>query len=69
MFMKRPGHRIFDYTPRFYNPETDKKERRKRRLGFTRQRKFGIKKKRSPIVWLVLIIVIIYIIIKLGGVT
>ena len=59
MFMKRPGHRIFDYTPRFYNPETDKKERRKS----------GIRKKRSPIVWLALIIVIIYIIIKLGGVT
>jgi hypothetical protein len=40
MLMKKPRHRIFDYTPRHYKPEEDKTERRKRRLGFSRQRKY-----------------------------
>jgi ATP/ADP translocase len=66
MFMKRPRHRVFDYPPRFYKPETDEQERRKRRLGFTRQRKY-IRRKRSPFIWLILIIMVIYIILKLGG--
>jgi len=34
MLMKKPQHRIFDYPPRFYKPEQDKGERRKRKLGF-----------------------------------
>jgi len=66
MFMKRPRHRVFNYTPRYYNPATDEKERRKRRLGFTRQRKY-IRKKRNPVVWAVLIFIVIYIILKLQG--
>jgi hypothetical protein len=66
MFMKRPSHRVFDYPPRFYKPENDEKERRKRRLGFSRQRKYQ-RKKRNPLIWLVLILMIIYIILKLQG--
>jgi hypothetical protein len=67
MFMRKPNHRIFDYPARFYKPETDEKERRKRRLGFTRQRKYGMRKRRSPLVWLVLIFLVIYIYLKLTG--
>lgn len=66
MFMKRPRHRVFDYPPRFYKPETDEKERRKRRLGFTRRT--HISKKRSSIIWLILIIALIYIILRLKGI-
>ena len=67
MFMKKPRHRVFDYPPRFYKPEEDEKERKKRRLGFSRQRKFQ-SKKRNPLIWLVLLILIVYIYLKLSGV-
>ncbi|MBZ0200000.1 MAG: hypothetical protein K8H86_09040 [Ignavibacteriaceae bacterium] len=67
MFMKKPRHRIFDYSPRFYNPATDEKEKKKRQLGFSRQRKF-IGKKRSPILWLVFAAAVIYLILKLQGI-
>ncbi len=65
MLMKRPKHRVFDYPPRFYKPEEDEKERKKRKLGFSRLRTFK-PRKRSPIFWLLLIIVIIYLILKLN---
>lgn len=66
MFIKKPRHRIFDYPPRFYKPETDEKEKKKRKLGFSRQRKF-IGKKRSPVLWLLFVIAVIYIVLKLKG--
>lgn len=66
MFFKKPRHRIFDYTPRFYKPEEDKDERLKRRLGFRRQSK--VKRKRtSPLIWGVLVLLVIYIYLKLSG--
>jgi uncharacterized membrane protein YvbJ len=64
--MKKPRHRVFDYPPRYYKPETDEQERRKRRLGFTRQRKH-ISRRRNPVVWAIFILVVIYIILKLQG--
>jgi uncharacterized membrane protein YvbJ len=64
MFMKKPRHRIFDYTPRFYDPETDPLERKKRQLGFRTQRK-NISRKKSPVLWIALILVIIFILLKL----
>ncbi len=66
MFMKRPRHRVFDYPPRFYSPETDEQERRKRKLGFRRERKH-ISKKRNPVIWGLFILAVIYIILKLQG--
>ena len=33
MFMKKPSHRVFDYPPRFYEPETDEREKRKTQLS------------------------------------
>ena len=67
MFMKRPKHKVFEYTPRFYNPEEDEElkelERRKRRLGFRRNIK--IKRRRgSTVIYLALIILIIYLFLK-----
>lgn len=67
MFFKKPPHRIFDYTPRFYKPEEDKDEKLKRKLGFRRQMKMN-RKKRSPLIWLVLIIIVIYAYLKLTGI-
>jgi hypothetical protein len=66
MLMKKPRHRVFDYTPRHYNPESDQSERRKRRLGFSRQRKYKSRQK-SPVILLVLVALIIYLILKLSG--
>ena len=50
MFFKKSPHRIFDYTPRFYKPEEDKDEKRKRKLGFRRQMKIKRKKKRDLVI-------------------
>ncbi len=66
MFMKKPNHRVFDYTPRYYSPETDEQERKKRKLGFTRELKFK-RKRRNPIIWILLIFAVIWVILKLNG--
>jgi len=67
MFFKKPKHRIFDYTPRFYKPEEDPNEKRKKKLGFSRQLK-SFKKKRSPVVWVIFVVIAIYIYLKLSGI-
>ena len=66
MFMKKPVHKKFDYMPRFYKPEEDPNERKKRRLGFASERKY-IKKKRSPLLWFLIFIAVLYIYLKFGG--
>jgi hypothetical protein len=66
MMMKKPRHRVFDYTPRFYDPKIDEKEKAKRRLGFSRRAK-ALRKKHSPIKWLFLLIIIIYLYLKFSG--
>jgi len=66
MFMKKPRHRIFDYTPRHYKPEEDRAKRMKRRLGFSRQRKYK-SRQRSPIILLIVVAIVIYLILKLSG--
>ncbi len=66
MFMRRPQHRKFDYTPRFYKPELDEEERRKRKLGFRNSRTSFRRKTRSPLIWLILIILIILILVRFG---
>ncbi|MGQ9798145.1 MAG: hypothetical protein ACUVRG_02460 [Ignavibacterium sp.] len=66
MFMKKPQYRKFDYIPRFYKPELDEEERRKRRLGFRSSRNYLRRKTTNPLVWLVLIIFLILILIRLG---
>ncbi|NWG27764.1 MAG: hypothetical protein HXY48_04430 [Ignavibacteriaceae bacterium] len=66
MFFKKPKHRIFDYAPRFYRPEEDKDEKLKRKLGFRRQMKMN-RKKKSPMIWLLLVIIAVYIYLKLTG--
>lgn len=67
MFFKKPRHKTFDYTPRFYKPEEDKNERRKKKLGFRRQIKVQ-RRKKSPLIWVLLVIIVIYIYLKLTGI-
>lgn len=67
MFFKKPPHRIFDYTPRFYKPEEDKDEKLKRKLGFRRQLKMN-RKKKSPMIWLLLVIMVVYVYLKMKGI-
>jgi type IV secretory pathway component VirB8 len=66
MLMKKPRHRIFDYPTRFYKPQEDPQEKLKKRLGFQSSRKYKHRKK-SPVIWIVFIIAVIFIIIKLSG--
>ena len=66
MFMKRPRHRVFDYTPRHYDPGNDEKEKKKKRIGFTRQRKFK-SRRQSPIILFAIIALVIYLVLKLSG--
>ena len=67
MFFKKTPHRVFDYTPRFYKPEDDKDEKLKRKLGFRRQMKMN-RKKKSPMIWLLLVVIAVYIYLKLTGI-
>lgn len=66
MFFKKPRHRVFDYPPRFYDPSKDENERRKRKLKFSSNRSIKSKKK-SPIIWIAIIAMILYLLIKFGS--
>lgn len=67
MFMKKPSHRVFDYPPRFYKPEADEIEKKKKKLGFTRKIKSHRRKQRSPLIWIILAIIVVFIYLKLAG--
>lgn len=66
MFFKRIKPREFDYTPRFYDPEKDPEEKIRQKLGFNRKRRLK-RKERSPLYWLILLIIVFYIYLKLSG--
>jgi len=66
MFMKKPSHKVFDYIPRHYDPLKDEDERRKRRLKFESQRNIQ-RKTKSPLIWIILALMIIYLLIKFGN--
>ena len=36
-FFKVPKHRVFDYKPRFYDPEKERREQRRRELGLVEE--------------------------------
>ncbi len=68
MFMKKPSHRSFDYQPRFYKPETDESERRKRRLGFKKNYKHSGYQKKSPLLFIVMFLFIVFLLLKWNGI-
>ena len=65
MFFRKPRYRRFEYEPRFYNPEEDRTEQLKKRLRQERSR--SRRKRKSPIVWGVLMIVLFYLYLYLSG--
>jgi len=64
--MKKPRHRVFDYTPRFYKQERDELNKKRKRIKFNSVRKYQ-RRKKSTVIWFVLIILILYIYLKLSG--
>ena len=65
MLIKLPKHKVFNYQPRFYDPDKDKIEERKKRLNFRYHRK-NLKRGRSSIYWLIILIIVLYFYIKLS---
>ena len=72
MFFKKTQHRNFDYTPRFYDPEKDEElkelERRKRRLGFQIARTRHKVKTKSPLYYLMIFAVVVFVYLKIAGI-
>lgn len=66
MLMKRPKHRVFDYTPRFYKPEHDEINKKRKKINFNNVRKVQ-RKRRSPVIWLILVVLLFYLYLKLSG--
>jgi hypothetical protein len=50
MLLKRPSYKRFEYTPRFYNPDRDPENTRRRRMRFERQTRRG---KNRPLYWVI----------------
>lgn len=67
MIAKKTPHRIFDYNPRFYKPEDDEKEKRKKKLKFRTARKTSRNRRKSPILYLLIFIAILYFFLRFGG--
>lgn len=66
MFMKRPTYRKFDYEPRYYKPDQDPSERRRRRLGFRSNVKRRVNSK-IPWLFIIMLAVILFMFLKFNG--
>jgi hypothetical protein len=66
MLLKRPTYRRFDYSPRYYKPQLDKKVRFKEQMR--RERMKARRKSRPVIVWGVILFLVVYAYIYLSGV-
>jgi len=66
MFIKKPRNRKFDYQPRYYKPDQDKEERRKRKLGFRSNYKNKVQSKK-PVAYIIMLAIILYIFLKYNG--
>lgn len=71
MFFKKTDYRKFDYTPQFYDPEEDEEakemNRRKRRLGFRRASTRHKVKTKSPLYYVVMLIIAILVYLAVMG--
>ena len=59
MFMRKPQHKTFDYTPRYYDPSKDEEARRRRRIRFERNTRRG---SHRPMIILIAIFILAYLI-------
>ncbi|MBN1447021.1 MAG: hypothetical protein JXA28_03750 [Bacteroidetes bacterium] len=60
MFMRKPQHRQFEYTPRYYDPRKDEEARRRRRIQFERTVHRGSHKPLLVIVVMFLVAYLLY---------
>lgn len=65
MFLKKVKHKDFGYLPRFFDPNKETKEKK---ISFRIKGSYQetIKKKRSALVWLILIIIVLYFYLSLS---
>ncbi len=64
--MRKPQHRRFSYDPRYYKPELDKDQLRRKRMKFHRSR--ALRKRAKPVLyWIVLFLFLTYIYAVLAG--
>lgn len=57
MFMRKPQYRRFEYTPRYYDPNKDENERRRRRFRFERPPR---RKSHKPMIIIALMFILVY---------
>jgi len=62
MFVKKPRNKRFEYTPRYYNPQHDPEERRKRRMKFESNVRRG---KNRPIYFYAILLILAIILYSL----
>lgn len=65
MLFKSPSHRQFNYTPRFYKPETDEDSGHPR-IHFQRLTRSKPPQKRSFLLYLIITIILLFIMLKLN---
>ncbi len=58
MFMRKPQHKPFEYTPRYYDPKKDEDARRRRRIHFERNTHRGSHK---PLIVIILLFILAYL--------
>lgn len=64
---KKPTYKRFDYQPRYYKPELDEEEKRKRRLGFRSNFRNKVQKK-IPIHFIIMLLIILFLLLKYNGI-
>lgn len=60
MFLRKPGHRRFEYTPRYYDPKKDEQALRRRQIKFESNVRRGSHRPLLIIIVMFIIAVIIY---------
>lgn len=58
MLLKKPSYKRFDYTPRYYNPDRDPENMRRRELRFERQTRRG---RHRPLYWVLAMLILAYL--------
>lgn len=59
MFMRKPQHKRFEYTPRFYDPKKDEEARRRRQFNFHSNVRRG---SHRPLLVIVILFIAVYLI-------
>jgi hypothetical protein len=65
MFFRKPEYRRFEYSPRFYRPQEDRVELLKAQMRLQRDR--SRRKRKSPLIWALLIVLLFYAYLYLSG--